>query len=394
MKASVSHILILTTSPFSKRDYDRFGVELLRQSFRVSILDCTAWLKPDFWGKYSAIVHSCPGYVSVANWAAMASCLDGKEDAVVIDYLDQCSSSRRIRAELRRRNILRAVVRLGVIPVPLMKWSDRVRQMGSLYKPFSLVKKLCGRIGQVFSSRDPPPEIALLSGTACLHDRGLHAVVHKIWTHSFDFDFYLGCQKEVSVSAAPYAVFLDVNVIYDSDYDYLGMKSPATERAYYASMNEFFRTLEDNIGLPVVVAAHPRSRHDLHPHLWNKRTVICGKTAQLVRDASVVLCHQSTAVSFAVMWRKPIIFLTTNELMSSYIGPRIALMSTRLGAPLLNVDRDCNQLPNVMPDIKSLPSVDEVAYAKYSDEYIKRSGTPNLPVWQVFSDYLQRESLR
>lgn len=394
MKASVDHILILTASPFSKRDYDRFGVELLSQIFRVSILDCTAWLKPDFWGKHSAIVHSCPGYVSVADWAAMVRCLDGQEGATVIDYLGSCRRSQRVRAELRRRNIVRAVVRLGVLPVPPIRWLDRVRQELSRYKPFSLVKKLYGRIGEMLSSRDPAPEIVVLSGTACLRDRGLHSVAHKIWAHSFDFDFYLGCREAVSASAAPYAVFLDEDMIYHSDYDYLGMKPPTTERAYYASMNDFFKTLENDIGLPVVVAAHPRSRYDLHPHLWNGRTVICAKTAQLVRDAAVVLCHQSTAISFAIMWRKPIIFLTTNELLSSYVGPRIAFGSTLLGAPLLNVDGGGKQLLNIMPDAKSLPSVDEVAYAKYTDEYIKRAGTPNLPVWQIVSEYLQRESLR
>lgn len=387
VKDSVTHILILTESPFSKRDYDRFGVELLSQSFRVSILDCTAWLKPDFRDKYSATEYHCPGYVSIADWDSMASYLNGQVITVAIDYLSGCARSKRIRRELKSRNILRAVVRLGLLAAPPIKWSDRIRQSISLYTPRSIPGRIYRRIAQALRGQDPAPEIALLSGSACLKDKRLDVATHKIWAHSFDFDIYLECKDQIVASVAPYAVFLDEDMIYHSDYACLGTRPPMTEQAYYASMNGFFREFECSTGLPAIIAAHPRSHYELRPQLWNSRTTIYGKTAQLVRGATLVFCHQSTAISFAVMWRKPIIFLTTNELMSSYFGPGIALRSTLLMAQLINVDMVGNQLP----DIKSLSKVDEVAYAKYIDEYIKRPGTPNLPVWQIFSEYLQRE---
>ena len=391
VKDSVAHILILTESPFSKRDYDRFGVELLSQSFRVSILDCTAWLKPDFRDNYSTTAYHCPGYVSIADRDSLVSRLDGLVRTVAIDYLSDCARSRRIRAELKSRNILRVVVLQGLLPAPFIKWSDRVRQSIYLYAPRSVPGRIYRRIAQALRSQDPAPEVAVLSGSACLKDKILDGVTHKIWAHSFDFDIYLECKDQIVPPVAPYAVFLDEDMIYHSDYACLETRPPTTEQAYFASINGFFREFERSTGLSVIIAAHPRSNYELRPQLWGSRTAIYGKTAQLVRDASVVLCHQSTAISFAVLWRKPTIFLTMNKLIPSYFGPRIAFMSTLLGAPLLNVDRDRNQLPNVMPDIKSLPSVDEVAYAKYIDEYIKRPGTPYVPVWQIFSEYVQRE---
>lgn len=381
----MTRILILTGSPFSKRDYDRFGVELLSQSFRVSILDCTPWLKPDFWDKYSAIVFRCPGYVSVTDLDSLIGHINSQVKTVAIDYLGGCARSKRVRMELKNLNIPRAIVQHGLLPPLTVKWSDRVGRIISSNTPLCILKKIYRRSEHKLNP-DPAPEIALLSGTAGLKDKRLHGVAHKIWAHSFDFDIYLE-SKGQAVSVAPYAVFLDEDMIYHSDYDYLGIKPPTTEQTYYASMNGFFQKLERNIGMPVVVAAHPRSRSDLSSQLWNGRTTIYAKTAQLVRDATLVLCHQSTAVSFAVMWRKPLLFLTTNELIPSFLGPRIALGSTLLGAPLINIDGNSNQLP----DIKSLFEVDEVAYAKYTDEYIKRSGTPNLPVWQIFSEYVQRE---
>ena len=39
-------ILILFPGPFSKRDYDRFGIVLLKKNFLMQTLDFTPWLNP------------------------------------------------------------------------------------------------------------------------------------------------------------------------------------------------------------------------------------------------------------------------------------------------------------------------------------------------------------
>ena len=47
----MKEIVILSPGPFFKRDYDRFGIELLKKKFVIKILDFTAWLNPIFWKK-------------------------------------------------------------------------------------------------------------------------------------------------------------------------------------------------------------------------------------------------------------------------------------------------------------------------------------------------------
>ncbi len=384
----LTNILILTESPFSKRDYDRFGVELLSQHFRVSILDCTPWLKPDVWNKFSAIAYRCPGYASITDMASLVSHISSQARTVAIDYLGGCTRSKRIWTELKNRNIPRAIVHNGLLPNPIVKWTDRIGTIISSYTPLSILKKLYRESERMLNS-DPVPEIALMSGAAGLKDKRVHDVAHKIWAHSFDYDIYLESKAQMAAAVEPYAVFLDEDMVYHSDYAHSGIKAPTTARTYYASMNAFFENLERYVGMPITIAAHPRSRYDLRPQLWNGRTVIYGKTAQLVRDATLVLCHQSTSVSFAVLWRKHLLFLTTNDLARSFLGPRIAFTSTLLGASLINVDGNANQLSNLKP----LLEVNKAAYAKYTDEYIKRPGTPELPVWKIFTEYVQRELL-
>ena len=112
----VKQILILTEAPFTRRDYDRFGVELLRKNFHVSILDCTSWLKPEFWNKYSAIAYDCAGYTEVPDLESLAVNLDTSANAIAIDFLGDCASSTTARIELKKREIPRAVFLQGLSP--------------------------------------------------------------------------------------------------------------------------------------------------------------------------------------------------------------------------------------------------------------------------------------
>ena len=51
---------------------------------------------------------------------------------------------------------------------------------------------------------------------------------------------------------------------------------------------------------------------------WHGRSFYYDKTYELIKNASYVLCHQSSALSYAVILEKPIIFLTSNEYIKSY----------------------------------------------------------------------------
>lgn len=382
----MSRIVILTQSPFSKRDYDRFGVALLSKNFQVSVLDCTPWLKPDFWTKYSSIAFSCPGYVAVENFKMLRDHLVGCEDAVAIDFLGKCFKSSRIRRELKNRKISMAIVHNGLLPEPAVKLSKRIKRIVNSNTTRALFKKILWQAKQKLCP-EPAPDIVLLSGESGLKDERACNAEHRIWAHSFDYDVYLENNTAQPAIVAPYAVFLDEDVVHHSDYDHMGIRPYATEQSYYASMNSFFKKLEQDLKMPVIVAAHPRSNYDLRSQLWEGRTAIKGRTAQLVRDAALVLVHASTAVSYAVLWRKPLLFLTTDEVLCGHLNAHIVLTSTLLKAPIFNVDDDGVQFCA----LKSCINVDGAAYAGYIKEYIKQNGTPDKPLWQIFSDYVQCE---
>ncbi|HEU4747096.1 MAG TPA: hypothetical protein VFS56_01245 [Gemmatimonadaceae bacterium] len=380
----MNHILFLTEAPFRERDYHRFGVQRLRENFQVSILDCTPWIKPDFWERYSTIAYPFPGNVAIGDFDSLISFIDRHTECVAIDFLGNCSKCAKVRLALKSRKIPRVVFLHGLLPRPERTWNDRLRRLISGNSPTSLLKLLKTRSERILHP-EPMPELALMSGTAGLNDPRARGAAERLWAHSLDYDIYLENRSAPLKRDEPYAVFLDEDMLYHPDYDHSGITPPTTARAYYSAMNRFFEKIEPVIGMPVIVAAHPVSKYDVRPELWDGRETISGKTAELVRGASLVFCHLSTSLGFAILWRKPIVFLTTDDLRKSFLGSGIALRSTLLDAPLLNVDADANRLSG----LKLSYGVNERAYAKYVADYIKRPGTPDTPVWQLFSDFVR-----
>jgi hypothetical protein len=229
----------------------------------------------------------------------------------------------------------------------------------------------------------------VLTGAASLKEARVQRTVNRVWAHTFDYDVYLNNGHQELELGERYAVFLDEDMAFHLDYDHSGIKPPTTPDRYYPAMNRFFERFERTNGMRVIVAAHPRSQYEVRPEVWSGRTVIQNKTAQLVRGAACVLGHSTTSLSFAVLWRKPILFLWSNDLANSYLGPHIALRSNLLQRPLVNVD----ERPAVLPDPDALRVVDDDVYSGYIADFIKFPGSPDLPAWQIFSEFVMRNDL-
>jgi hypothetical protein len=154
-----------------------------------------------------------------------------------------------------------------------------------------------------------------------------------------DYDHYVkarACAERLVEGR--YAVFLDINLPSQSDLAIFGYPQ-IDAGSYYRSLNRFFARLEMQHGLEVVIAAHPKA--DYRASTFDGRAVHRLVTAALVRDAEFVLCHISTALSYAVLNAKPVIFIYTNDMLQAYRNTVIRSMrfsADYLGALLHNID--------------------------------------------------------
>ena len=99
--------------------------------------------------------------------------------------------------------------------------------------------------------------------------------------------------------------------------------------------------------------------------------------------------HASTSMSFAVLFRKPVVFLTSNELDQSWYGPTIKDFAKLMNSQIINISDELNK----PLDIERLSKIDEAKYKYYLDEYIKMPNSPDLPLWKIFTNYISNNKI-
>jgi hypothetical protein len=162
-----------------------------------------------------------------------------------------------------------------------------------------------------------------------------------------------------------YIVFIDDNMTSGADFDILNVTEPIQDKhLYFTKLNLFFDHLEFLYGCPLVISGHPSDKNrERYSSNFQSRTVVYGKTAELVSGSLLVVIQASTAVSFAVQSMKAIISVTSNELQDSFVGPQIRSLSKKVGTTYVNIDK-------FSPASFRIQKINEKKYLRYMKEYI------------------------
>jgi len=222
-----------------------------------------------------------------------------------------------------------------------------------------------------------PFAVTFAAGNVAL--RTPHHSLRVVPINFFDYDRYVKLQASATprILRDRYAVFLDINLPYHSDLTLTGYRHiDAAE--YFRSMGRFFGLLEQAHGLRIVIAAHPRASYD--PGVFGGRRLLRLHTAELVRDAEFVLSHTSTAMSYAVLFAKPIIFIYTRGMAEAYehwFVRQIRCFADYLGAPNYNVDEidDPGQVC-----VRPLSSSD---YQRYKYDFLTSHASERTPTEEI-----------
>jgi hypothetical protein len=198
-----------------------------------------------------------------------------------------------------------------------------------------------------------------------------------------DYDIYLK-EKDKAFTTQPLAVLLDECVPFHPDYRYKWKKPPISAEKYFHLLNNFFKRIENELGFEVIIAAHPRSRYEDHPGCFKGRKWQRGRTISLVKESSLVLAHNSTSLSFANLFNKPVIFLTSSEMDKSWQGSFIRAKSEWFGKKPIFMDG------NSPVDWKQELKINRNRYQEYREAYIKTDSSPDLPFWQIVADRLKK----
>ena len=382
-------ILILTDIGFSQRDYNRFGVEILKKNFEVNILDFTEWFSPEYWKAYTEKTYQCEGYKKISDIESFEKIIYEKNVNHAIDYISTLKYRNQIRNFLRSRNIPITKERLA----PFLE--SRRNIVETLYKFLFIILKpleFLEKLKTIFKKKNNnlkdnfSYDYVISAGEACLTHSWSKKAKKIIKAHCFDFDIFLKNNSN-NIDLKNYAVFLDQNIPFHSGFKFRKMRNWVTKDKYYFALNNFFKDFEEKTNLKVVIAAHPRSRYDLHPECLYGRKYSLNKTAELVKNSKIVLLHGTTSLSFAILYEKPTIFLTSNEIKRN-ADISINSYARSMNSFLFNIDEK-NNYNNVLKNNKIF-FFDKTKYEDYKKKFIKFPGTPDKNLWQIFLDNIDK----
>jgi hypothetical protein len=398
-RISARRVIYIVQYPLGFRDAERFGLaELQKAGLQVEVWDVSHFAHPSA----SELGIETPSWVNatvcsnIDHLSDLCSTLTTEHVVILIDGLQKVQA-RRGRKLLRLLSATPA--RLGLFAsgqtpnsIPTDRPTSRIgdgfrRVFGFVTQPrrwrniprrfisFIFFQSIAvrRRMG-LGSSLRPLDHIWASTVVSNISPIFITAATKVTYIHSLDYDQVLAVRDSAGESD-PRVVFIDSMGPLHPDYFLFHGDSLLSTESYSAIICKGLAEIEDRLGTEVVVAAHPRALSGLMEPWYGGRTVIYGKTAELIANATAVIVSSgSTAIGTAVVFQRPLLLLNSKR-FDFFVQVRSRAAAQELDQQL--IDLDAPELPPFTLDVNT------DAYARYVQKYIKQQGTPEEPFWSV-----------
>lgn len=390
----MSQVIFFITSPFCKRDYDRYGIDVfMHNGFDVYVWDIMQTVFPDLQGKVAAVdpIEWDRLRVFKSKQDVITALRYCPDQTIVIDPQGYSFNTLRIYRALSQFRIAYILTPVcGSPPIFFVRTlNNRLQTLRKIFNLKKLMNYIITRLPVSYMGV-APAAMVITEGLKCNSARpGVTTDTEIIQSHALDYDIYLRLQHAPPVVDATLlgegktVVFLDNFLPHHTDTLFSKTKVPVTAQMYYADLNRFFAYLETQHHLKIIIAAHPRANYADHgKDYFGGRLMIQGKTAELVRAADLILATFSTSLSFVALYRKPVLFITTDELNNSHdydYGRYIQDVAELFGRHPINISTDISKTPIDY-------AIDETLYQAYVRDYITVDTTEDLSHPQIVAN--------
>lgn len=389
---TIKRLIFLTETQFCLRDYQRFGIEILQKNgFDVEVWDLSQILHPSYFANYTPL--------DTVDYRGL-TLFSGREELYrkfsqltssdfIINIVTYNVGNLEVFKLASQSRSGYAAFYANAIPDPVIKRSwleEKLKWLASL-RYLKTWERLYMNLPLRWINLKAP-KIIFGGGNESItcyrkYYNTIGADTEVLFIHTLDYDLYLA-QKEAPYVEKNTAVFLDEYGPFHPDFAISDEDVFMDADSYYPKLNILFDRLEEETGLEVVIAAHPRSRYEDHPDYFNGRRCLRGETINLVKECKLVLTHCSSAVNFANLFLKPVIFMTSVSLGGTYADARVKQFARYFGKKAVFME----EYQDI--DFRQEMRVSRQHYDSYKRAFIKIENSEDLPFWQVVADRLRK----
>jgi hypothetical protein len=387
----VKKIIFITPQPLNERNLNRFHLLLfVKNGWKVNYWNVqNIFYQNEFHNLYAEYKIPKINNLKFTNIASLFREIFFTENSFYVDFLDNSFLSFILRKILYFKNNKRILIDSANYPAHDIR-NLNLKLLLKKLKFFFFIKSI--KILILIITRKIMLKflntnifIHLVSGKLSrIRSEKLYGKGLQLKSHSFDYNIYLQ-----NISKKKYLdkiVFIDQDWPLPFELAIRGGKKFVTLDNYWKSLNLFFDYLENKFNKEVIIARHPRANKNIN---ISDKKILYNFTDQLIKNSFLNITHTSNAIQFALLYKKPLLIISTNELeqnQDTAAYSDILALSKSLNKNILNIDRFSE------PQLLKEMNVNDQIYDEYINNYIKESGSKNLNTFFYLRNYLNSNS--
>lgn len=361
----MNKVLILIENPLiENRDIEKYGLDFfLKNNYEITIVDCKLLVNKKHTWKF--INHSYETK-NINNFFELETLLKTNNCIFALDFLAYSKAAFKIRKLLQKNNI-----------VTIKKQNVSVDYSKYFTNKFISIKRAF--LKNYFFANGFKHSIGISSSLMSDKNFFMERSLKKIYSHNYDYEQVLNYKDEYYKQEKKYILFLDDMIFNHPDYKhYFPPKpNPTGEDIYFKELNLFFKKVEDQTGFEVIISLHPKSSPKKWQTIFPHIKIFSFATLKLVKNAEFIFAHETTAISYPVIFKKTVIFLSSDEIENSWIFKYIVEKANSLKSKIINITKFNSANTKLNFDNFNLE-----AYKIYSDNYLKHPLSKEVSYWE------------
>jgi hypothetical protein len=367
---------------FTERDYERYGIKCFKNAgFEISVWDVTPILYPIVGKLYSPpdpLINKNIVFRFQKKQEVLKLIKTKNRDTLFISTIGFKMNTLFIYKMITQKNLLYSCTGpfvQNIFPILKLKYSKKkvinewINRIKIIVNPKKFINSLLMTKIPISLLGIKPAILFFLHGGSLAYAKGplitKKTKVIKIYNPIYDL-YIESKENNRSNNKINSIIFVDQNLPSAMDSYYDGSyKNNIKPDLYYIELNRFFDYLESMTGLEVIIAASPKSNYRTKGY-FKERNVIRGNTAELIKNSKLVIGHFSMGIYLAVLFKKPILFFTTDDLTNIYSNHHINAFSNALDQTPINISDQAYNIWN-----EDIFSINENCYNNFIKNYIK-----------------------